>query len=118
MRILHHLLNVLVACSIVAMPALPKAAHARAQAPNPPVAGKVTGDNGGPLAGAGVWLVNASVSVATKSSSEVIASTKTDSAGRFHLTIPDRWFEAAHSWRADLGVVAHLPGRRPAMAPA
>jgi hypothetical protein len=65
--------------------------------------GIVLGADGRPAANVEVWLTTTGWSIA---SAEVLDSVRTDTAGRFKVTIPGRWFQVPSSFRQELGFVA------------
>jgi RNA polymerase sigma factor (sigma-70 family) len=76
------------------------------------VSGVVVEADGKPVARADVWLTTSSLGVGDV---ETFDHGETDDQGRFQVTVPARWFEAVHSLRQEIGLIAHKSGRRVAV---
>lgn len=111
LRAAHWLL---VLSIVLAVPARNSVASAAEGNHGRGIAGVVGDEKGQPLAGATVWLVDARPEAFGRDGSSVLQKTRTDAKGRFHVALPRDWLETPQNWRAEPGLLAHRPGRRPA----
>jgi RNA polymerase sigma factor (sigma-70 family) len=76
------------------------------------VTGVVVDAAGKPVAGADVWLTTHGIS---GGGAEVFTRTRSDSQGRFQVTIPGRWFQTTSALRQELGLMAYKRGSQVAV---
>ncbi len=71
--------------------------------------GVVVDAGGRPVAGATVWMTHYAMA---GRGVEAIDRAVTDAEGRYRLTVSAEWLRTPHTWRQELGIVAHKPGMR------
>ncbi|HEV3021806.1 MAG TPA: M56 family metallopeptidase, partial [Pirellulales bacterium] len=75
-----------------------------------PLAGTVLDSQGQPVARCDVWLMTSTFNT----TAGILGYAPTDAAGRFRFVVPGRWFRTNVTFRQEIGLLAHVPGSRPA----